>query len=174
MAFNATKQLWKVNYKEDYHVPGGMYRGEPPKEYYSCDWEERATEKVWAPSGQYLEVVGQQGASSTNPGELSTNQWTDVDGNVGTGEPAFIAAIMPSRTTRVNPNEFRKGYIYGKHQKKGLGYYHNTTKEAYEILEKRIGCNIEKVAADMACESCFCGKTKRVRGLESKMHEYQD
>merc|ERR1712125_224536 len=58
MAFNATKQLWKVNYKEDYHVPGGMYRGEPPKEYYSCDWEERATEKVWAPSGQYLEVVG--------------------------------------------------------------------------------------------------------------------
>lgn len=37
-AFDATKQIWEEIYKEEYVVVGGMYRGEPPKEYYSNEW----------------------------------------------------------------------------------------------------------------------------------------
>ncbi|KAL9189950.1 hypothetical protein ACHAXT_009625 [Thalassiosira profunda] len=32
--FRATCELWRSEYGEDYAVPGGMYRGEPPKEFW--------------------------------------------------------------------------------------------------------------------------------------------
>mmetsp|Transcript_8187 Transcript_8187/g.23520 ORF Transcript_8187/g.23520 Transcript_8187/m.23520 type:complete len:848 (+) Transcript_8187:28-2571(+) len=37
-SFGDTKSLWRQMYGEDYHCDGGMYRGEPPAEYYRTDW----------------------------------------------------------------------------------------------------------------------------------------
>lgn len=34
-SFRATVRLWESAYKDNYIIPGGMYRGEPPGEYYS-------------------------------------------------------------------------------------------------------------------------------------------
>ena len=34
-AFRATQAAWYKCYQEEYHVVGGMYRGEPPQEFYS-------------------------------------------------------------------------------------------------------------------------------------------
>jgi Glycine-rich domain-containing protein-like len=41
-SFQATSQLWKETYGEDYAVCGGMYRGEPPEEYWDPNWVEQA------------------------------------------------------------------------------------------------------------------------------------
>ena len=32
--FCATCELWRSEYGEEYSVPGGMYRGEPPDDYF--------------------------------------------------------------------------------------------------------------------------------------------
>ena len=98
--------------------------------------------------------------------------WTDVNGKAPGGYEAFIEATTPSRTTKVNPNPFKKYYIYGIH-KGGLGYYHISTKEAHEILYKRMASHVQKVAAEMACANC-CGKTKHGSDLEQKLNQYQE
>ncbi|KAL9184992.1 hypothetical protein ACHAXT_002769 [Thalassiosira profunda] len=40
--YRATCQLWYETYNEQYPVPGGMYRGEPPKQYFRPGWVDRA------------------------------------------------------------------------------------------------------------------------------------
>jgi len=71
VAFNETKALWNTMYSQEYSVCGGMYRGEPPREYFSPTWNNRVT-------GDYLPLVGIHGASSTNPVENEEEQiiWT--------------------------------------------------------------------------------------------------
>lgn len=266
-AFLATKNLWRKHFHEEYHVVGGMYRGEPPKEYFSQHWGTFNNDHNLKPVGPYLRLVGIQGASSTSPssdaqimwcwketpsqmpshpddsivgnradcwikydslsnallesafiaqegaGECSpipgynvnfstmkqikmstgferkvkrvdasvdvtpTSNWTDVDGYAPTGEEAFIASTVPSSTTRVNPNPFKKDYIYGQHGKRGLGYYHITTREAYEILEKRIAQQEQNIAAELASVNC-CGKsvkgTPKGDRLQEKLNKYQE
>jgi hypothetical protein len=67
-AFKETKDLWKKSYNEDYFIEGGMYRGEPPKEYYSTSWKaSHLYNKELTPTGLFLHLIGVQGASSTNP-----------------------------------------------------------------------------------------------------------
>jgi len=67
-AFKDTKALWKENYEEEYFANGGMYRGEPPQEYYSTSWSSRiSNEEAQIPLGPFLHMINVQGASSTNP-----------------------------------------------------------------------------------------------------------
>jgi len=37
-AFKQTCELWGAAYGCGYHVSGGMYRGEPPQDYFNADW----------------------------------------------------------------------------------------------------------------------------------------
>ena len=46
--YRATCQLWYETYHEPYPVRGGMYRGEPPKEFFRPDWVDRA-QKAFLP-----------------------------------------------------------------------------------------------------------------------------
>ena len=41
-AFRQTEATWKDTYHTSYEVVGGMYRGEPPAEYYSVSWQPAA------------------------------------------------------------------------------------------------------------------------------------
>ena len=68
-AFNDTKALWKETYNgEEYFAAGGMYRGEPPQEYYLPSWTYMSRQgTVMCPSGHFLHFIDIQGASSTNP-----------------------------------------------------------------------------------------------------------
>ena len=42
VSFKNTKQIWLETFGVPYVVPGGMYRGEPPAEYFSTSWALRS------------------------------------------------------------------------------------------------------------------------------------
>ena len=71
-AFAATAALWKQTYHgEDYVVPGGMYRGEPPTVYYDA--------KIWTPQlGYDAGDAVVQGSSSS--GTAITWEFRNDDG----------------------------------------------------------------------------------------------
>jgi hypothetical protein len=71
-AFVATKNAWKRLYGEEYLVVGGMYRGEPPKQYYSPYFVLESKRHIFyhctvdPPTDHpYNKFIGLQGASST-------------------------------------------------------------------------------------------------------------
>ncbi len=72
VAFRETTALWKHSYGEDYSIAGGMYKGEPPKHYYSKEWssnEFTSAELLYAAAAgvqPFMHFVGIQGATSTN------------------------------------------------------------------------------------------------------------
>ena len=66
IAFTQTKTLWKQQYNEDYATPGGMYRGEPPKEYFKPTWSPEVGHSLRA-NGPYVSLINIHGASSTTP-----------------------------------------------------------------------------------------------------------
>ncbi|KAG7343120.1 glycine-rich domain containing protein [Nitzschia inconspicua] len=77
-AYNATKDAWMTLYGEDYHVEGGMYRGEPPSLYYSPEFvfESKRMNALYlqsSPNHPFHRFVGVQGASSTTPSAESIN-----------------------------------------------------------------------------------------------------
>ena len=104
-AFNETKALWKEMYDgEEYTVPGGMYRGEPPREYYSLSWTATCSNgHMMCPSGNFLHLIGIQGASSTNPALV---QGKKVEGG-NSYDPSAIWCWKetPGRIDRHDPSE---------------------------------------------------------------------
>jgi hypothetical protein len=154
-AFRATQSLWKEQYEDDYHCPGGMYRGEPPKEFFHTQWASDDNQE-YTPLGPYLQMIGRHGASSTPPGE-----WTNVDGTAPDGRPAFVAPKDKSMTRGVTNNPNRANFIFGRGSK-GIGYYHTSTRDAYSILLQRIDTRVEQqeqaMASRICCVSTFtCG-----------------
>jgi hypothetical protein len=99
VAFQATKALWLEEYGEPYFVSGGMYRGEPPTEFFQSHWTptnmDDSNSSCVIPTGPFLKMIGVQGATSTNPTSVtgtaaavaSTSaakgilQYTDTGGN---------------------------------------------------------------------------------------------
>lgn len=257
-AFQETKALWNAMYDgEEYTVPGGMYRGEPPREYYSPSWTAMSCSNgpMMCPSGQFLHLIGIQGASSTNPtlvqGKIvedsdsydpsaiwcwketpsrikqydsSTTQelesiftaggadvldlgngysvnfktmkqintatgyerdvkrytettkethcWTPVNGKTPCGLLAFYSANPKATTRGENANPPKDDYIFGKAASQ-LGYYHITTKEAYDILSSRVESKISKKGIDYAVVSCLtCGIGGK--GLQKELQKLKD
>jgi len=39
LSTRTTKELWKLAFGQDYFCPGGMFRGEPPREYWHRTWQ---------------------------------------------------------------------------------------------------------------------------------------
>ena len=121
--FKATKSLWFNVYKQDYKVPGGMYRGEPPKQFFSPEWvssndlKRRHDERTISLLKNCVETedwegiihhygVNDQGASSTGRDEDSKLMWMSID-----DYNAFKAAQPKSTVKGVNSNEKQEGYV---------------------------------------------------------------
>jgi Glycine-rich domain-containing protein-like len=68
-AFKATGELWMETYGVKYSIPGGMYRGEPPAEFYSSIWTK-------SHSGSVVRRLQVAPTSSASPRQWSL--WTTL------------------------------------------------------------------------------------------------
>jgi hypothetical protein len=99
-------------YGVEYKVAGGMYRGEPPVDFFKADWPEKMLRG--GASGQpnmddglgyaLAHLIGQVGASSHG-----RTVWKSMD-DADSFEPANPRSTLPG----VNANAMTKGYIFGK------------------------------------------------------------
>lgn len=146
-SFSKTKELWRTAYGTEYIIPGGMYRGEPPVEYFSKKFNNWNAHEPGA--NQHL--VGLFGASSTSP---SITKWAPVDGLTSEGLQAFVPT---NTTTRVQLKSMDKkeNYVLGK-TNNGTGYFHLETVDAHEIMLKRVQRQIQKLESDIACGHACC------------------
>lgn len=111
--FQATRKLWSDVYDVEYKVPGGMYRGEPPVDFFKADWPEQVL-KGGASDQPNMDglglgyalahLIGQVGASSHG-----RTVWKSID-----DADSFKPANPRSVTQGVNNNEMLDGYIFGK------------------------------------------------------------
>jgi Glycine-rich domain-containing protein-like/WWE domain len=81
VAYTATKEAWKKLYGEEYHVEGGMYRGEPPTLYYQPEFvfeSTRMNQYYMQPTQEhpFNQFIGVQGASSTTPAPESAGAYS--------------------------------------------------------------------------------------------------
>jgi hypothetical protein len=168
-AFAATREAWKELYGEEYRLEGAMYRGEPPKQFFNPAFvleSKRMNAYFTLPSShghRFNQFIGVQGASSTNPATDVTSssdkivdnatlvaEWTNPLGETRHGIPGFVRADVRSS----NPK--KPDYIFGRGSR-GIGYYHVTTKQSYEILSKRITAQKQKVEARICqIDCCWC------------------
>jgi hypothetical protein len=179
-AFYATKVLWKEQYHQDYHVCGGMYRGEPPESFSHPEWSPLHDASNDAPLGPFLKMIGVQGATSTNPTETWT--WTPINGISPDGKPGFQSPAEKSKKVGVNANTAKEAYIFGKPTSGAVGYYHSSTREFYDILLKRISRRVTNQEDYIAQEQCMAGclscgmanTTPSLQRVEAKLEELKD
>mmetsp|Transcript_27380 Transcript_27380/g.57633 ORF Transcript_27380/g.57633 Transcript_27380/m.57633 type:complete len:622 (-) Transcript_27380:1194-3059(-) len=179
VSFQETKRLWKDTYGEEYYCIGGMYRGEPPDDFFQREWilsSSSSDEKV-RPSSKFAHLVGIHAGSSTVPPanvdsatpvvdvettEVKTEnvperqaEWTRIPGTAPDGSPSYIPHAEKSKTHGVNNNTFRENYIFGKGPS-GIGYYHISTKEAYQVLLNRIDKRLATLRGNLSCAKVCC------------------
>lgn len=151
--FQATRKLWKDVYGVEYKVPGGMYRGEPPKDFFRKDWvDKKGSFKPNVDTGAGLalsHLIGQIGASSHGK-----TTWLSIDDPI-----AFKTANPRSTTKGLNANPEMAGYVFGKGDK-GIGYYNLNCRETYDVLFDRIENMLKKAKNDRVggacCLALFC------------------
>jgi len=74
--FQATVQLWRKEYDEEYIVPGGMYRGEPPEDFFSSEYiNVNSNVPVPAPREPFDITV----ATPAAPNPPTPNSWMSMD-----------------------------------------------------------------------------------------------
>ena len=121
--FKATKSLWFDVYSKEYKVPGGMYRGEPPKEFFHADWargERQVLQQTLSntfvfPGVSLAHLIGEVGASSVGRDEKSDLTWMSVD------QPnSFIQPNPKSQVKNVNANPAKDMYVFGSGGKTNL------------------------------------------------------
>lgn len=182
VAFRATKAVWKKTYGDEYIVYGGMYRGEPPKEYYDnmwaiehCDSESVNGGMKWPvihPEIEGTEVCGHRMMGASSTGTVSPPSWLDASDTLPNGDKCFIAAADKSQIHGHNSNQQKDDYIFGKGIL-GIGYYHISTKQAYEILMTRVGRKISAREADLSFISCWTCICPGGGGCNNKKEEAQ-
>ena len=77
ISFKETTNLWMKEYGTEYMVAGGMYRGEPPPEYYTTQW--RSYDDCFLSIAMNVALIGKVGASSTT-GITGPTQWAKLSG----------------------------------------------------------------------------------------------
>mmetsp|Transcript_27381 Transcript_27381/g.57644 ORF Transcript_27381/g.57644 Transcript_27381/m.57644 type:complete len:289 (-) Transcript_27381:1194-2060(-) len=82
-------------------------------------------------------------------------EWTPVSGTAPDGSPPFIMHYSKSKIRGVNRNGFRNNYIFGKGPS-GIGYYHISTKEAYQVLLNRIDKRLATLRGNLSCAKVCC------------------
>lgn len=142
--FKDTCKLWKKVYDQEYRVKGGMYRGEPPKEYFTTNWallpQNVISTMLPLPVDILTHLIGEIGASSKGNIEdqvLVVPGWMSID-----NPDAFLPAAPKSNVKGVNNNPRKKSYIFGMGVK-GSGYYHIHTRESYDVVKKRISNQLD-------------------------------
>ena len=181
VAFKKTKAIWKHSYGEDYSIPGGMYKGEPPTHFYSKEWSSgsfSSAELLYyaaaaADVQPCMRFVGIEGATSTYQvdeaplvddtpratlvEDAPIQGWTLITETAPDGLPAFqMAADKYSTDCGEIANPFKNKYVFGM-KGDSIGYFHITTKEAYEILAERVKIMTKKLESHIAMvESCKC------------------
>ncbi len=104
--------------------------------------------------------------------------WTLITETAPDGLPAFQKfSEKTKKRTIANPK--KDNYVFGT-KGDSIGYFHITTKEAYEVLEERVKIMTKQkereIAFAEACR-CLCGKRKVqafVIGMEEKLQEMKD
>ncbi|KAI2495980.1 Glycine-rich domain-containing protein-like [Fragilaria crotonensis] len=150
IAYKATAQLWREEYNSEYVVCGGMYRGEPPKAYFSKDWN--SLQDVDG-AGANLHSAGLVGASSTLPPAKWAKPWEYTSD----GKPAFLAEAAALKN-QLKSRPRKEGYVLGK-TTYGTGYYHMETKQAHEILLKRAEKNVRVLESEIAMAMGCCPRS---------------
>ena len=128
--FQATKSLWLDVYAKEYKVPGGMYRGEPPKAFFQGEWakendlksEVSATRVFVLPEVSLAHLIGEVGASSAGRDGESPLTWMSINDS-----EAFIAPEPKSTVNGVNANPRKEMYVFGMGGTLRLKDKHNST-----------------------------------------------
>jgi hypothetical protein len=140
-SYNATKTLWKSVYGTEYVVPDGMYRGEPPKEFFS---------PLWIPDKPSL-----------------PRRWAELRGTASDGSPAFVLTSEQERD-KIKDLENMEKYVLGRIESK-TGFYHIETREAHTILLMRVVAQIYGVQNKICMEKCCCGPSAQISKYEKKL-----
>ena len=166
VAFKATTRLWKEEYDSEYAVCGGMYRGEPPKAFFSRDWNSL---QDFGGVGANLHLVGQVGASSTLPPAKWAKPWEYTSD----GQRAFIKEAATHKS-QLRSRLRKKDYVLGK-TTYGTGYYHLETKEAHEILLTRVVRNVRALESERAMAMGCCPRSPEwIQGQQIKLREMRE
>ena len=160
-SYQSTKQIWLEEYGVDYHVEGGMYRGEPPPAYFNKNL-------AYYPSAA---AIVEMGSSSTSPND-GPKQWAALTGLASDGQPAFIPTNTRYRHDLASLPK-REKYILGK-ASNNVGYFHLETREAQSILCDRLNGRILKQQSDIDMAKCCCGRPESIAIKERKLRELYD
>jgi hypothetical protein len=162
-----TQKLWKRMYGKDYVVFGGMYRGEPPSTYYSSDWSKQI------PNGKANTIlvneklIGKVGASSTSQQSKPSIPWTPLNDYTSDRRPAFIRTIQQTKGG-IKDLSRMDNYVLGR-QGTQTGYFHIETREAHEILYKRLDRLIKNMEHDIAIQKSCCGNLDNIKKQEVEL-----
>ena len=165
VSFMATKSLWMKHYGTDYVVAGGMYRGEPPPDYYTSQWRSYDDSLPAMITNLTLVSTGTTGTSSTDDVAAVPTQWAPLHGTTSDGSCAFIKARHKNSNNR--KLKYKEDYVYGHYGRK-TGYYHIETRAANKILKTRVGEQLNRIEDAIAFEQSCCGSTRSIQDLERK------
>ena len=134
VAFKATSKLWMATYNEQsYYCPGGMYRGEPPSEYWSPSW----------PQENPLLLV----SSSWEDASKKFRSSVDISANDGDG----VNNVNMKQEDDINQ---RMIFGYGT---LGHGQYSLDSKEGVRILLNRVSRRCRNFMwYSQYCPQAFC------------------
>ena len=163
VSFTATKSLWMERYGTDFVVAGGMYRGEPPPEYYTSQW--RSYEDSLPSTITNVALIGQVGASSTGTTAAAPTKWAPLYGKSSDGSPAVIETPHQYKFSN-RKLKYQAEYILGRHENL-TAYYHIETRAANEILNKRIEMHLGRIESKIAFQIGCCGSHESIHELES-------
>ena len=106
-SFQQTTELWKQVYDLEYVVPGGMYRGEPPVEFYSKTWIDPDCKRL-------VHNIHH----TTQAAPPFAEQWMPDD------HPDGFIPMKSYKRGRDNPylvNTYKDGYVFGAGGELGHG-----------------------------------------------------
>ena len=189
VSFQNTRELWERTYGIDYVVKGGMYRGEPPADFFDPHWEAK-TSRECNNNAELDQVVGMLLAGSFSAGKAA-EQAPRVWLKAGTdtyyeGDVTFIEARPKSRVRGVNSNPSKEKYLFGlpslqARNNLGAGYYHMYTKEGWSLLVTRLQKRTTRAQQDYEgylLSQCRCSASRlsrrQLETYETLEHVYKE
>ena len=167
VSFTSTKGLWMKHYGTDYVVDGGMYRGEPPPEYYTSQWQ--TYEDALPSQIVNMTLIGKVGASSTSKTTAAPTKWAPLYGASSDGSPALIKSAQQTKHG-IRSLKYKADYVLGRYGS-DTGYYHIETRPANEILKTRVNVRLNKIEREIAFRKSCCGYIRSIQDLKSKREE---
>jgi hypothetical protein len=114
-SFQQTRNLWKDVYVSEYVVLGGMYRGEPPPEYYHMDWNPSSHSPSASAFASISSTFMTYTANYSSPIDSMTVDHDEAFGWMPLDhDEAFLSPSSPDVAidTYIDPTPL-EGYIYG-------------------------------------------------------------